>query len=188
MIPRTWECSVLIQAAFTSYFLFKLATSQKAKNMSSFLVGKCCWHSGKTGLPCAWDSQNFSMVGTPGFLALNASSPHKSLWQSEMLLVVYGLPERAGLVYWKAREDRTQSPLSLFPLSLTSAFPPYPPCSFNTSLPFPFLLFICVSVRPSLCLSIHPSTHSPNHPPIHLLFLCFLFAFFHCSMRNDRNR
>ena len=81
---HTWELSVLTWVAFISCFVQKLATYQKATNMSSFSVGERCRHSGQTGLFCAWDSQNYSKLGTAGFPALNASSLHKSLWQSEM--------------------------------------------------------------------------------------------------------
>ena len=109
----TWERTVLTWVAFISCFLQKLATYQKAKNMSSLSVGEHCWHSGQTGLFCAWDSQNYSELGTAGFLAVNASSLHKSLWQSEMMPLAVCDLEPGGLVYWTAREDRKHSFLFL---------------------------------------------------------------------------
>lgn len=81
----TWEHTVLTWAAFISGFLRNLATSPKAGNLSSFSVGgalSAFWAD--RSFFSAWDSQNCSMLGNTGFLALNASSLHKSLRQSEM--------------------------------------------------------------------------------------------------------
>lgn len=149
--------------------------------MSSFLVGKCCWHSGQTGLPCAWDSQNFSMVGTPGFLALNASSPHKSLWQSEM-------SPHISKCFWLFMDS--QSVLDLFtekpgktghsllcPFSLSPLFPLSHPIPLALSIPPSLFLSSYLSVYLSTPLSACPSIHPPIHPTTHLS-ISFFFVFF----------
>lgn len=110
------DCHLMLSA----YCSPRVSYLPKGTEYVIFLSGGAPLAFWQTGPSCAWDSQNCSVVGTPGFLALNARAPtshcavRNVTAQFQMPLVVYGLPEPGGPVYWEAREDSKLSFLSLF--------------------------------------------------------------------------